>query len=589
MEKQFVNLLDAPYSRRGSYFCFANDNTRAENVLGKSSLWLCNCRSVEYAMADLNKTSNFRLVQFLAVKDGVPMPCFLNTTPEEVIIETAAGDIRFCIVERRMVMAHGENGLSLRVMCRPGFMGGAISVPIEDGLGSQDVEFGACRLRVTALTGTLRRTPGWLEIAPDENGVVEAAFVDYNADPLPKKREEYPVYADGVASVREEFGEFCERVMPSLPDEFEPRRLQALWQTWSLMVDKDDENDYVRPMVKMMHAVFESAFGWQMPMQAVFLHNDPQLSWDVFCSCFEFQDCNGRLSDAVGFKHLPGKASMKPPIHGMALLWLMENGVIDAAAPSLEEKQWLLDRLIAWTEYFTRFRPGKGALVAYQRALETGWEDAPQYRLGMPQICPDLNTFHAFNLEAIARFGATIGMSVDAQETYLRRSKQVIDEMVETLWDGERWFCLVTETGAKSVNDNITLVLPALLGNRLPKDILDKTIAHLLREGGFKTEAGYASEAMDSPYMRHGFSAGSVITPTHFFVPMLLEKNGCMEEAKDAALSYCRTLNRAGFFHICNALTGLGDRSLTAFGESQLFWSSWTSSCYFFLADRYGR
>ena len=49
-------------------------------------------------------------------------------------------------------------------------MGGGISVPIDDGLGSQDVEFGPCRLRVTALRGTLRRTPGWLEITPDENG-----------------------------------------------------------------------------------------------------------------------------------------------------------------------------------------------------------------------------------------------------------------------------------------------------------------------------------------------------------------------------------------------------------------------------------
>ena len=40
--------------------------------------------------------------------------------------------------------------------------------------------------------------------------------------------------------------------------------------------------------------------------------------------------------------------------------------------------------------------------------------------------------------------------------------------------------------------------------------------------------------------------------------------------------------------HISNPLTGLGDRGLTAFGEKQLFWSGWTSSCYFFLADRYG-
>jgi hypothetical protein len=70
---------------------------------------------------------------------------------------------------------------------------------------------------------------------------------------------------------------------------------------------------------------------------------------------------------------------------------------------------------------------------------------------------------------------------------------------------------------------------------------------------------------------------------------MALEQCGYLAEAKEAALSYCRTLQRCGFFHICNALTGREDRSLTAFGEKQLFWSGWTSSCYFFLADRYGK
>ena len=589
MKQQFVNLLDAPFSRRGSYFCLANDNLRAENIIGMSNLWLCNTRSVDYAMTDITKPNNFRQILLQAVRDGVALPSFLNTTPEEVVIETASGSIRLCIAERRLLLARGTDGLTLRISPRPSWMGGQICVPNVDDLGSLDVEFGPCRLRVTPLRGTLRRFPLYLELAPDEDGVVEAAFADFLADPLPKKREDYPDYAAGVENVRCEFDDFCARIMPSLPAEFEPRRVQALWQTWSMMVDPDGENDYRRPMVKMIHSVFESAFGWQMPMQAVWLHNDPQLSWEIFCSCFEYLDANGRMNDAVGFKAMPGKVAMKPPIHGLALLWLLDHGVIDAAAPSLADQHWLLERLIAWTEYFFRFRAGQGALCVYQRPLETGWEDAPQYRNGMPQLCPDLNTFLALDLEAIARFGAHIGMSEAAQESYLKRSRQVIDEMVATLWDGERWFSLCPDTGVRSRNDNITFCIPALLAHRLPKEILDKTIAHLVRPGGFKTEHGYASEALDSPWLRHGFSAGSVITPTHFFIPMALEACGQMEQAREAALAYCRTLLRCGFFHICNALTGREDRSLTAFGEKQLFWSAWTSSCYLFLAERYGK
>ena len=106
--------------------------------------------------------------------------------------------------------------------------------------------------------------------------------------------------------------------------------------------------------------------------------------------------------------------------------------------------------------------------------------------------------------------------------------------------------------------------------------------------GAFNTPNGYATEALDSPYLRHGFAAGSVITPTHFFVPLALEACGRPEEAREAARGYCRTLLRCGMFHTCNAITGREDRGLTAFGEKQLFWSAWTSSCYLFLAEQYG-
>ena len=234
MKQQFVNLLDAPFSRRGSYFCLANDNLRAENIIGMSNLWLCNTRSVDYAMTDITKPNNFRQILLQAVRDGVALPSFLNTTPEEVVIETASGSIRLCIAERRLLLARGADGLTLRISPRPSWMGGQICVPNVDDLGSLDVEFGPCRLRVTPLRGTLRRFPLYLELAPDEDGVVEAAFADFLADPLPKKREDYPDYDAGVENVRREFDDFCARVMPSLPAEFEPRRVQALWQTWSM-------------------------------------------------------------------------------------------------------------------------------------------------------------------------------------------------------------------------------------------------------------------------------------------------------------------------------------------------------------------
>ena len=150
-------------------------------------------------MLDLNRQNNFRQLLLQAVKDGFVLPAYLNNTPAEVILETPAGAIRFCIAERRLVMARSEDGLALRITPRPSLMSPAPSVAVEDGLGSHDVEFGPCRARITALRGTIRRCPGGLEIAPDGQGVTEVAIADFLADPLPRKREDYPDYAESAA------------------------------------------------------------------------------------------------------------------------------------------------------------------------------------------------------------------------------------------------------------------------------------------------------------------------------------------------------------------------------------------------------
>jgi hypothetical protein len=81
---------------------------------------------------------------------------------------------------------------------------------------------------------------------------------------------------------------------------------------------------------------------------------------------------------------------------------------------------------------------------------------------------------------------------------------------------------------------------------------------------------------------------GSVITPAQFLMALALEACGRSDLAKSVANKYCAALQAHGFFHIYNSMTGLEDRSLTAFGEVGLFWSAWASSCFFYFAEKYG-
>ena len=587
--ERFVSLLDTPYSRRGSYIALANDNA-GEDIPGKSNLWLCNCRTLGYAMTSLDTPNNYRQVLLQAVRRGQVLPAELGTTPCEVRLHTAWGGFDCCIGEKKLLMLRGTDGLTLRITPPAPRFFAPVSIPSAGGPERRVIEFGMSSLLVTALKGTLRALTNCLEVTPDDSGALCVAFDDALADPAPRPVEAYPGYDDCVASVRRDFDDFCARVMPALPAAYEPRRLQALWQTWNMIVEPDDENDYHRPMVKMIHSVFEQAFAWQMPMQSVCLHRAPRLAWDLLCSCFDYQDANGRLSDAVPYKDVPGRVAMKPPVQGMALLWLMDAGVLDAAAPTAAERQWLLERMKKATEYYFNFRDSdRDGLCEYDRALETGWEDAPQYRLGMPQACPDLNALLALQLEAIARLGATAGMPEAEQAAFLRRSRELIERLLDAFWDGEQWHSFCVETGQRSENDNISFYMALLLGRRLPAEVIEKSIARLFRPGGFDSAIGLTSEPMDAPTFRGGFSSGSVITPAQFFLCLALEACGRRDLARRVAVKYCDALRSHGFFHIYNALSGGEDRSLTAYGERRLFWSAWTSSCYLFLADRYGQ
>lgn len=585
MAKQFVNLLDAPYSRRNSYIAFANNNY-GEDLYGKSSLWLCNCRSIGFAMANLDADSGFRQVHLEAVYHGKVLPCTLRTTAEEVIIETRHGDIRFCIGEEHMAMAYSESGLSLRVTPRARFF----SAGVLDLLNGRSlVDFNLTRLLMTPIEGKIKHSQGFAEIIPNEEGVLTVAFEDYITDPAYRPIEKYPSYAKCVEEVRGQFAEFCEKIMPALPGEFEEARLQALWQTWSMMVDCDGQSDYKRPMVKMMHALFESAFVWQQPMQALWLSNDHELSWQIFRSNFDFMDVNGRLTDGVAFRALPGGDGLKPPVQGYFYTQLKKLGVYDDVP--LDEKKVVLDGLIKWTNYFTNFRDMDGdGLAEFRSPLETGWEDATYYEtVGFPCSSPDLNTFIALQMEAVAELGAECGMEQSECDIWKKKAADLIDKIIKNYWDGEKWFAFNPVTGVKSDNLNISLYIPLLLGNRLPSAIREKCISDIFSADGFDTPYGLASEGLTSDYFRHGFTGGSIITPTEMLMVMALEECERPELAKKVATNYCKALKKHGFFHIYNALTGEEDRSLTAFGERGLFWSAWTSSCYVYLANKYGK
>jgi hypothetical protein len=574
----FIKLTDSPFSRRGSYFAFFPESGGSD-VFGKAILWLSNTRGGGATMGSVV----YRQLRLELYKDGHKLASQVSTTPYEVILESNYGSVRFCIGERRLVRLKGDDGLTLRMS--PQSTTSHLPPSITNMLdGTYLVPFGQSNVLLIPFKGKLS-CGMFYEISPDENGCIEMAVEEYTIDPVRRPFGAYPSYEQCYMSCKAEFDEFAAKVAPVLPERYESMRLQAAWLTWTLMVEPDGEAIYRHTMVKMLRGLFEHISGWQQAMQAICLSNDIKLAWDILISCFDYQDANGRIADILD-NEAAAKNAMKPPFQGCALLWLMENR--DLSGIDINEKKKMYKGMKRWTEFFLNCRDlDKDGLWENRSAGETGWEDAPYFYVGFPLASPDMNAYLALQMEALSRLGTELG-EPDAAE-WMNKSKQLVDTIVKTFWTGERWTAFNAVTKQRAVTESLPLYAALILGKRLPQEIIDKSIDYIFAEGTFETQFGLATESLKSIYFTGGWTQGSIVTPAHIIFCMAFEACGRPELAKRIALKYADLLKARGFYHFHNAITGEGEYQQSFGNEKVMYWSAWASSCYLFLADRYGR
>ena len=579
--KTFVKLTALPFARRDSFLAFFNDPGGSE-VFGAASLWLSNTRGGSTIGAVTNRQIK------LEIQVGKKAVATVNsTTPYEVIQESDYGDVRYCIGGRGFVRCRGvlEKGASLvmRPTAPRSFLAGAAIYDLMDG--TWQVAFGESRMRLNPIAGKLAQEGMQMRLTPGDDGLVELVFEEYTVDPIPGDVHTFPDYDACVADVKKDFETYAAAVMPDLPGKYEDMRLQALWSTWSMTNDAHPEDVFQHTVVKMMRGVFEHISGWQQAMQAICLSRDVRLAWDILASCFDHQDENGRIADIYDNQTIP-KDTMKPPFQGIALLWLMKNR--DLSVIPVEEKKWLYDRLKKWTEFFLLCRDlDHDGIWENRKNGETGWEDGPYFYVGFPLASPDMNAYLELCMEALAAFGKELG-EPDADE-WKAKAEKLLDLIVKTFWDGERWFAFNAITKQAAKTDSLPLYAALILGDRLPKDIVDKSIEYIFREGTFETPFGLATESLKSPLYRGGWCQGSVVTPVHMIFPLAFEALGRRDLARRISKEYCDLLMNTGFYHFHNAITGEPSSHSGMGVERTTFWSAWTSSCFLFLADRYLR
>ena len=580
----FISLSDAPFSRRGSYMAFFNDPTGID-LYGKPTLYVSNVRG----------NGPYRQIRAEIVKNGAKLPTVISTTESEVILQSMEGEFRFCIGESKFVRIYGKDGLTLRLS--PKLSNFSVVTDLKDGTWqfgmheSQAVLLtfaGKLNARVASTSMLMGTSMATFEIEPDENGVVDVGIEEFMIDPIHRPLDEYPSYAECVKSYEDDFNAFCDSVCTELPAPWEDMRRKALWTIFGLMVEPDGETIFKHTMIKMLHGTFEHVSGWQQAMHIICLSaSNPALCWQILRGLFDYQDANGRIADIMtdlGW----GKNAMKPPIQGLALNWLLDADP-ELKAVSREDAQHIYQGIVRWSAFFFRCRDlNRDGLMENRGAGETGWEDAPYVRVGFPLASPDMNAYVAIQLAAQARLGRLLGEDEAVCAGYEKQSEEMVQKIIASFWDGEKWFAYNADTLVRSDTNTISLMGALILGKRLPQEIIDKTVAKLMEKDKYLTPFGFATEAVDSPYFNHAFAQGSIIPPAQLIFCLALEAAGRFDLAREAGLRYLMTLREEGLFHTHNGLTGKPERGMVAFDEKFLFWSAWSSSIYLFMAKRYG-
>ena len=583
----FVSLHDVPFSRRGSYFAFFLGDL-AEESFGMSELWLGSQRG---AATVQNRN---RLIKLSPIWNGEHVPFSVSCTPYELILNTNYGEIRICIPESGLIRfsSTGEIGLELYSdMIRVN----DIHENIRDMYdGSWQIFYCMiCNLLLAPICGSLKVDAPWnwrltyseyikATFLPDASGKLEFALEEF-IDREGKKRESYPEYKDCAAMVKNDFQTFFNKI-PSLNNQLYNSVLEkAAWTTWSHILSPSRR--IKRPMVMMMHIYMAHCSGWQQSTQAVALSDDMALAYELLLSMYDFQGEDGQIADVVSDFWGQMKAG-KPPFQGFALLWLMKNR--DFSIFTNKQIEALYHPICRQAEWWFshRIMPGR-ILPFYGNPDESGWDDATVYRQSCQMITPDVVTYLILQTEALSEMALRLGYTQEAED-WNKKSNLILDEMINKMWNGDRFVALFPDTEEAFSTDSLCAYQPLILGQRLPQPVIDKMAADLSIEDDFLTKFGVASERLSSPYMDvlTGWTAGPIIAPMQLQMVVGLYEAGKKELSREIANRYCTTIAKGGFFHIYNPYDGRG-MNKGRDGVLHQHWTSWSSSIFMFLASHY--
>ncbi|SHH98774.1 hypothetical protein SAMN02745823_01788 [Sporobacter termitidis DSM 10068] len=550
-------------------------------------------RLTNYKPASIVLTSPF-LFNLRLFSGGAELPYTYFSDAGVLRMDSEKGSAEFVLTDREQLRVRGA-GVALRVELCPAIedMGtiachGVRRKPdgaVEAVFGTYGkFLFKALKGRVEAICPWNEETGGYdaviFDILPGEGGTFEAA-VHEDMEELVIGDEAYPPFDALIRESLDSFEAFKQNYRPAA-EGYEELRDYAAYQIWSHRAKAG--GGFKEPGI-LFQCSIAGIFSWQQSYHGMTMLNNPQEAWRQICTLFLYQDeRTGRLPSFISY--LGGSnPGIQPPFQGFALDVLIRRAGDSFLTPAECERMY--PRFAKWAEYWLMYRnAGRGGdVTAVNNPNDSGWDDASIFKDGFPAQNPDIIAFVIVLMEMTARLARGCGKAAQA-DSWKARSDRLLDTLVREFWDGEKF---ATFVGGKPVDSmSLACYQPILLGDRLPRHIIDKVARRLTEEGDFLCEIGLCTESLKSPLCDYGantFVSGRVVAPPHLILTVGLDIAGKKKEAALIARRWCDTVKERGvilgfapyeYYRLTGEKADITQGPVASDGWS---WSTWSACC----------
>ena len=482
--------------------------------------------------------------------------------PAELVLHTRRGDVRFTWASVSRLMAEGDPGMGLEwtrtaapyESIRPRKDGAWESIPRQARpLCFKGLEGSGFAFRDTWDWSSLSAAniDGFTSPGPDGRFTLAVDEFPY----MVKVPEDYGSYAQGKADMLADWEAFWASY-PRLAEPYARKAEETAYALWAMQVGPTELTP--RRMMQMFPGVMASQ--WQQVQNGVALQNCPELSRNLLMAPLERQGAEGQLADGYDEAQVD-TGGIKPPIYGWAIKNILSHRDISKEWPR-EDLEKLYFGAGKWAMWFMNCRDDDGdGLPGFDNGAESGFDDVTAFMDGSAMATPDLCAFEVLSFEAQGDLAKLLGRPQEEIDGWYRKSRDLLDRMLEKMWNGEHFVCLKQYTHEPVFSGSNIFYFPLILGSRLPAAVLDKLCSDLLREDRLLSPYGIASEDVLSDVfeitgVRMG--CGAISPPGQLFILTGLWEAGKKKEAKMIVDRYLGALMEKGFPHFLDPVSGDG-------------------------------